>query len=67
LGATLKATEPLPEPGVPETMVMNEALEVALQLHPAGALTATVLPPPVGPNEREVGEMENMQPPPVPA
>jgi hypothetical protein len=61
LGATLKATEPLPEPGVPETMVMNEALEVALQLHPAGALTITFPLPPAELYDWPAGEIENAQ------
>jgi hypothetical protein len=42
---------------------MNVALEVAVQPHPAGALTVTFPLPPPDANEREVGEMENRQPP----
>ena len=45
----LKAVVPLPFPGVPEVTVIHAAFDVAVQLHPAGAVTLTELVPAVAP------------------
>jgi hypothetical protein len=42
--ATLNVTVPLPLPGVPAVTVIHGALLVAVQLHPAPAVTFTVFP-----------------------
>jgi hypothetical protein len=40
--ATVKETVPLPDPEALDVIVTQAALLVALQLHPAGALTPTI-------------------------
>jgi hypothetical protein len=48
---TEKPTVPLPLPGLPEVIVSQLALLVALQLQPACAVTATLPMPPPAPND----------------
>ena len=54
LAAIVIATEPLPLPLVPDVMVIHEALlTAAVQLQPAGAVTATgLMAPPVAATSR---------------
>jgi len=48
LAATVKPTEPFPEPLAPPVIVSHDALLVAVHAHPLGAVTATAVPgPPV--------------------
>ena len=42
LAATLKPTEPLPEPLVPEVIVSHDALLLAVHAHPLVVVTATL-------------------------
>jgi hypothetical protein len=67
LGCTLNPTSPLPLPDKPDVIVTKGEFDVAVQPQPDGALTATLLLPPVEPNVREVGEIVNTHPLPVPA
>jgi len=49
----------LPAPLLPELIVIQLALLVAIQLHPDAAVTSTVAVPPAALNELPAGEIEN--------
>ena len=42
-------TVPFPAPAAPEVMLAHDAADVALQAHPAGAVTANASEPPADP------------------
>ncbi len=58
LAATVKATVPFPVPLLPEVIVIQLALLVAVQLQPLEVVTPTLPVPPVEPNDWPVGEIE---------
>jgi len=49
LAATLKPTDPLPSPLVPDVMAIHVALLFAVHEHPVGAVTPTDPVPPAAP------------------
>ena len=53
-----KPTTPLPPPALPEVMVSQKSLAVAIQPHPLFAFTFTVPLPPEAAMEVLVGEIE---------
>jgi hypothetical protein len=61
LAAAFNVTLPLPDPLEPAVIVIHEALLVAPQLHPAGAVTATVLDSPAGAKAFEPGAIVSVQ------
>jgi hypothetical protein len=58
LSAKLTVVEPLPEPLLPAVMLSQDALLVAVQAHPLGAVTATDVVPAVAPTDWPAGEIE---------
>ena len=61
LAAMENATPPLPLPLAPDVMVIQEALLVAVQLQPAGAVTLALLELAAAPGLSAVGETVNVQ------
>ena len=61
LGATVKLTEPLPEPVAPAVTVIQVALLTAVQVHPAIVVTAVEPLDPAAGTDRVEGEIENEQ------
>jgi hypothetical protein len=57
-GETVKETVPLPLPLVPEVIVMNPPLLVAVQAHPSPVVTVMLPAPPAERKARLVGEIE---------
>jgi len=55
--ATAIPTVPLPLPVAPVEIAIHEAPLVALQAHPAAAVTATEYEPPAATGEADVGEI----------
>jgi hypothetical protein len=65
LGATVKLTEPLPEPVAPAVTVIHVALLTAVQEHPVVVVTVVdPLAPAAGTDWLE-GEIENVHPTPA--
>jgi hypothetical protein len=61
LAAIENATAPLPLPLPPDMMVSHEALVVAVQVQPAGVVTALLLALAVAPGVNAVGDTVNVQ------
>ena len=59
LAAELKLTGPFPAPAAPDVTVIQGALLVAVQAHPAAVVTDVEPVPPPAPIDCDVGEMEN--------
>jgi hypothetical protein len=58
LAATEYVTVPLPEPPLPEVIVIQASLATALHPQPAPAKTLRLLLPPLEANDALVGEVE---------
>ena len=56
LAANVKPTVPFPDPDAPEVMVIQEALPVAVHVHPSGAVTLTLPESPPEADDNEVGD-----------
>jgi hypothetical protein len=58
LAAIARPTPPLPDPLLPETIVIQVSLAVALHEHPVAQVTVTLLPHASAENERLAAETE---------
>jgi hypothetical protein len=58
IGATEYVTVPFPDPEAPLVIVTQSALDVAVQVHPLVAVTATLPVPPVEDTTVLVGDIE---------
>jgi hypothetical protein len=59
--AALTVTEPLPEPLAPAVTVIQAALLIAVQLHPVGAVTVTIVGPPLDVTACDAGAIVSVQ------
>jgi len=63
LAAMLKFTVPLPLPDAPDVIVRKDELLDAFHAHPAGVVTDVLLELEPAPAARDIGLIENVQPP----